>query len=106
VKEQPTVNAKNELMVDFKGKKDGYLIFDVVLNQPFERRLTLRIIDQDDHLLYDESFFKNTATKRVLLSEDDIDKVTFSLLTSKGEVKKTFTVNYEWKETVLVKEVN
>lgn len=105
VKEQPTVNAKNDLMVDFKGKRDGHLIFDITHNRPDERRMILRIIDKDNHQLYDEAFFKNVATKRVLLSEDDIDKVTFSLLSSKGEVRKTFTVNYEWKETILVKEV-
>jgi len=105
VKEQPPAEEKTALMVDFKGTKNEFLVFDVNLNQSDERKTVLRITDQDRYQLYYESFFKNNIHKRILIPADDIEKVTFSLYSSKGEVKKAFTVEYELKETVLVKEL-
>ena len=92
-------------MVDFKGTKKEYLVFDVNLNQPNERKTVLRITDQDNNQLYYESFFKNNSQKRILIPLEDIEKITFSLYSSKGEVKKAFTVDYELREIVQVNEL-
>ena len=103
VKEQPP--EKTALMVDFKGTKKEYLVFDVNLNQPNERKTVLRITDQDNYQLYYESFFTYNSQKRILIPVEDIEKLTFSLYSSKGEVKKAFTVDYELKEIVQVNEL-
>jgi len=105
VKEQTALQVKNDLMVDFYGKKDEYLVFDVSFNQPNERKLILRITDQEGHQLYSEALLKNVYSRRILIAEEDIDKLTFSLQSSKDEVKKIFTVKYVLKETLLIKEI-
>ena len=105
VREQPQAEEKTAMMVDFKGTKKEYLVFDVNLNQPNERKTVLRITDQDNNQLYYESFFKYNSQKRILIPVEDIEKITFSLYSSKGELKKAFTVDYELKEIIQVNEI-
>ena len=105
VNEQSPVQEKNALMVGYKGTKNAYLVFDVNLSQPDKRKTILRITDQDNYQLYYESFFKYNSHKRILIPAEDIEKLTFSLYSSKGQVTKAFTVDYELKEIVQVNEL-
>ena len=104
VKDQSSSVASNSLMVDFNGTKNEFLVFDVSLSQPDEQKMILRITDEDNHQLYADAIFKKTFSKKFLIPSVDVKKVTFSLFSSKGELKKTFTVDYELKETYSVKE--
>ena len=81
-----------------------FLVFDVSLAQPDEQKLILRITDEDNYQLYAESIFKKAYSKKFFIPSVEVKKVTFSLYSPKGELKKTFTVDYELKETLTVKE--
>ena len=104
VKEESASEEKPVLLVNYVGKEKEFLVFEVNLSQPEDRRMTLRIADQANHELYNESFIKKIYSKRVLIPADAAEKISFKLSTSKSEIKKSFEVNYELKESFLVKE--
>lgn len=99
------VDAKPAMEVKFLGATGEFLYFELSLNQLNDTRSQLRVRNEDGVELYAESVFSKSATRKLKIAKEDVEKLEFAYSNLKGEVKKTFEVKIRFQEAIEVKDI-
>ncbi len=97
--------TEGSLSVNYLGREDGYLAFAVILNNTPEKRSTLTISDHDGHEMFKEFINSPVFAKKMLFRPEDVEAVSFSMVTPGSRIKKVFSVEHQFTETFQVKEL-
>lgn len=97
--------TKPSLTVNFIGGVGDKLFFEVVMEQPEDSRSYLRIRDEDGMQLYNELVTKSTLVKKIQVPKNEMKKVEFVFETGKEELKKSFEIKVQYKETLEIRDV-
>lgn len=100
-----SVDSKPSLDVKFLGATGEFLYFELSLAQLNDTRSQLRVRNEDGVELYAESLFSKSATRKLKIAKEDVEKLEFAYSNPKGEVKKTFEVKIRFQEAIEVKDV-
>lgn len=100
-----TITSKPELEVKFLGATGEFLYFELSLNQLNDTRSQLRVRNEDGVELYAESVFSKSATRKLKIAKEDVEKLEFAYSNLKGEVKRTFEVKIRFQEAIEVKDI-
>lgn len=74
-----TVAAKASAEFKYAGTSKDQVSFNVKFNNPTGEKFTLLVLDAKGDLFFKESFAKKDFAKRLVLSKEDAEKLTFRI---------------------------
>lgn len=96
---------KPSMKVNFLGGVGDKLYFEVLMQQPAHNRTFLRIRDEDGVQLYNEVITASSEVRKVVIPKNELDQVEFVFGSGKEALKKAYSINVHYNETVEIKDV-
>jgi hypothetical protein len=95
----------SSVTVSYIGTQDKFIYFQIELNQPSDDRSVFTISDKNGEQLFMESVNKKTHTRKIKVLQNEINNLEFAFATRGGIVKKSYSIDVEQTEKIVVKEV-
>lgn len=95
----------NRSKVQYAGKTEGFLLFDVTIAGKSKERTILSIRNENGDELYNETIYGSQAGRRIKIESAEMKQVQFSINSRTASFSKTFSVNTSYVEKTEVVEV-
>jgi hypothetical protein len=99
-------SSNGNVDIRYAGTNDDFFNFEVSVRNADDKKLTLRILDQNGIELYREVIGKRDYSKFVKVIRNDYSRLNFVIDAQNGQYKKTFRIQSEVLEQVSVVEIN
>ena len=101
--QNPTENyvkteAANKVL--FMGVEKDFLVFDLLFNEVPAKGCTLKILDHDGNIMFEESISGNSFTRRYKVPKEETSKVSFKAMGKGFVFNQSFMIKKE--ETLVV----
>jgi hypothetical protein len=86
--------------VQFMGVENDFLVFDLLFSEVPAKGCTLKILDHDGNIMFEESISGNSFTRRYKVPKEETSRISFKALGKGFVFSQTFTIKKE--ETLVV----
>ena len=86
--------------VEFMGIENGFLVFDLLFSEVPAKGCTLKIMDNDGNIMFEESISERSFTRRYKVAKEETSKFSFKALGKGFTFNQSFTIKKE--ETLVV----
>ena len=86
--------------VQFMGVENNFLLFDLLFMEVPAKGCTLKIMDNDGNIMFEESISGNSFTRRYKVAKEETSRISFKALGKGFVFNQSFTVKKE--ETLVV----
>jgi len=86
--------------VQFKGIENGFLVFDLLFSEVPAKGCTLKIMDNDGNIMFEETISGNAYTRRYKVPKEETSRISFKAVGKGFVFNQSFTVKKE--ETLVV----
>jgi len=86
--------------VQFMGIENDFLVFDLLFTEVPAKGCTLKILDNDGNIMFEETISGNAYTRRYKVPKEETSKISFKAVGKGFVFNQSFTVKKE--ETLVV----
>jgi len=86
--------------VQFMGVENDFLVFDLLFTEVPAKGCTLKILDHDGNIMFEESISGNSFTRRYKVPKEETSRISFKAVGKGFVFNQSFTVKKE--ETLVV----
>ena len=86
--------------VQFMGAENEFLVFDLLFTEVPAKGCTLKILDHDGNIMFEESISGNSFTRRYKVPKEETSKISFKTVGKGFVFNQSFTIKRE--ETLVV----
>jgi len=86
--------------VQFMGVENEFLVFDLLFTEVPAKGCTLKILDHDGNIMFEESISGNSFTRRYKVPKEETSKISFKTVGKGFVFNQSFTIKRE--ETLVV----
>jgi len=86
--------------VQFMGVENDFLVFDLLFTEVPAKGCTLKIMDHDGNIMFEESISGNSFTRRYKIPKDESSRISFKAVGKGFVFNQSFTIKKE--ETLVV----
>ena len=86
--------------VQFMGVENNFLVFDLLFMEVPAKGCTLKIMDNDGNIMFEETISGNAYTRRYKVPKEETSRISFKAVGKGFVFNKSFTVRKE--ETLVV----
>ena len=86
--------------VEFMGIENGFLVFDLLFSEVPAKGCTLKIMDNDGNIMFEESISERSFTRRYKVAKEETSRISFKALGKGFTFNQSFTIKKE--ETLVV----
>ena len=86
--------------VQFMGVENDFLVFDLLFSEVPAKGCTLKIMDHDGNIMFEESISGNSFTRRYKVPKEETSRISFKALGKGFVFNQSFTIKRE--ETLVV----
>ena len=99
---QPVNYLKTEAAnkVQFMGVENGFLVFDLLFTEVPAKGCTLKIMDNDGNIMFEESISERSFTRRYKVAKEETSRISFKALGKGFVFNQSYTIKKE--ETLVV----
>ena len=99
---QPENYVKTETAnkVQFMGVENGFLVFNLLFTEVPAKGCTLKIMDHDGNIMFEESISGNSFSRRYKVAKEETSRISFKALGKGFAFNQSFTIKKE--ETLVV----
>jgi hypothetical protein len=99
---QPENYVKTEAAnkVQFMGIENGFLVFDLLFSEVPAKGCTLKIMDNDGNIMFEESISERSFTRRYKVAKEETSRISFKALGKGFVFNQSYTIKKE--ETLVV----
>jgi len=96
---QPVNYLKTEAAnkVQFMGVENGFLVFDLLFTEVPAKGCTLKIMDNDGNIMFEESISERSFTRRYKVAKEETSRISFKALGKGFVFNQSFTIKKEEK---------
>ena len=94
------VKAEGANKVQFMGIENGFLVFDLLFSEVPAKGCTLKIMDNDGNIMFEETISANAYTRRYKVPKEETPRISFKAVGKGFVFNQSFTVKKE--ETLVV----
>ena len=94
------VKAEGANKVQFMGIENGFLVFDLLFSEVPAKGCTLKIMDNDGNIMFEETISANAYTRRYKVPKEETSRISFKAVGKGFVFNQSFTVKKE--ETLVV----
>jgi len=81
--------------VQFMGVEDNFLLFDLLFSEVPSKGCTLKILDHDGNIMFEEFISGNSFTRRYKVAKEETSKISFKALGKGFVFNQSFIVKKE-----------
>ena len=86
--------------VEFMGIENGFLVFDLLFSEVPVKGCTLKIMDNDGNIMFEESISERSFTRRYKVAKEETSRISFKAMGRGFVFNQSFTIKKE--ETLVV----
>ena len=86
--------------VQFMGIENGFLVFDLLFSEVPAKGCTLKILDHDGNIMFEESISGNSYTRRYKVPKEETPRISFKAVGKGFVFNQSFIIKKE--ETLVV----
>ena len=86
--------------VQFMGIENGFLVFDLLFSEVPAKGCTLKIMDNDGNIMFEESISERSFTRRYKVAKEETSRISFKALGKGFVFNQSYTIKKE--ETLVV----
>jgi len=86
--------------VEFMGIENGFLVFDLLFSEVPAKGCTLKIMDNDGNIMFEESISERSFTRRYKVAKEETSRINFKAMGRGFVFNQSFTIKKE--ETLVV----
>ena len=86
--------------VQFMGVENNFLVFDLFFMEVPAKGCTLKIMDNDGNVMFEESIAGNSYTRRYKVAKEETSRISFKALGKGFVYNQTFVIKKEEKLVV------
>jgi len=86
--------------VQFMGIENGFLVFDLLFSEVPVKGCTLKIMDNDGNIMFEESISERSFTRRYKVAKEETSRISFKALGKGFVFNQSYTIKKE--ETLVV----
>ena len=86
--------------VQFMGVENGYLLFDLLFSEVPAKGCTLKIIDNEGNVMFEESISGNSYARRYKVAKEETSRISFKALGKGFMFNQSFIIKKEEKLVV------
>ena len=86
--------------VQFMGVENNFLVFDLLFSEVPAKGCTLKILDHDGNIMFEESISGNSFTRRYKVAKEETSRISFKALGKGFVFNQSFIIKKE--ETLVV----
>jgi len=86
--------------VQFMGMENNFLVFDLFFMEVPAKGCTLKIMDNDGNVMFEESISGNSYTRRYKVAKEETSRISFKALGKGFVYNQTFVIKKEEKLVV------
>jgi len=86
--------------VQFMGAENEFLVFDLLFTEVPAKGCTLKILDHDGNIMFEESISGNSFTRRYKVPKEETSRISFKAVGKGFMFNQSFTIKRE--ETLVV----
>ena len=86
--------------VEFMGIENGFLVFDLLFSEVPAKGCTLKIMDNDGNIMFEESISERSFTRRYKVAKEETSRISFKAMGRGFVFNQSFTIKKE--ETLVV----
>ena len=86
--------------VEFMGIENGFLVFDLLFSEVPAKGCTLKIMDNDGNIMFEESISERSFTRRYKVAKEETSRISFKALGKGFVFNQSYTIKKE--ETLVV----
>jgi len=86
--------------VQFMGVENDFLVFDLLFSEVPAKGCTLKIMDHDGNIMFEESISGNSFTRRYKVPKEETSRISFKAVGKGFVFNQSFTIKKE--ETLVV----
>jgi hypothetical protein len=94
------VKTEGANKVQFMGVENDFLVFDLLFSEVPAKGCTLKILDHDGNIMFEESISGNSFTRRYKVPKEETSKISFKALGKGFVFNQSFIIKKE--ETLVV----
>ena len=87
--------------VQFMGIENGFLVFDLLFSEVPAKGCTLKIMDHEGNIMFEESISGNSYTRRYKVPKEETSRISFKALGKGFVFHQSFIVKKEEKLVVI-----
>ena len=86
--------------VQFMGVENDFLVFDLLFTEVPAKGCTLKIMDNDGNIMFEESISERSFTRRYKVAKEETSRISFKAMGKGFTFNQSFTIKKE--ETLVV----
>ena len=86
--------------VEFMGIENGFLVFDLLFSEVPAKGCTLKILDHDGNIMFEESISERSFTRRYKVAKEETSRISFKAVGKGFVFNQSFIIKKE--ETLVV----
>src|SRR6188472_2544965 len=86
--------------VEFMGIENGFLVFDLLFSEVPSKGCTLKIMDNDGNIMFEESISERSFTRRYKVAKEETSRISFKALGKGFVFNQAFVIKKEEKLVV------
>jgi hypothetical protein len=86
--------------VEFMGIENGFLVFDLLFSEVPAKGCTLKIMDSDGNIMFEETISERSFTRRYKVAKEETSRISFKALGKGFVFNQSFIIKKE--ETLVV----
>ena len=86
--------------VQFMGVENGFLVFDLLFMEVPAKGCTLKILDHDGNIMFEESISERSFTRRYKVAKEETSRISFKALGKEFVFNQSFVIKKEEKLVV------
>jgi len=86
--------------VQFMGVENDFLVFDLLFSEVPAKGCTLKILDNDGNIMFEESISERSFTRRYKVAKEETSRISFKALGKGFVFNQSYTIKKE--ETLVV----
>ena len=94
------MKAEGANKVQFMGMENNFLIFDLLFMEVPAKGCTLKIMDNDGNIMFEETISGNSYTRRYKVAKEETSRISFKALGKGFVFNQSYTIKKE--ETLVV----
>ena len=94
------VKTEGANKVQFMGLENNFLVFDLLFSEVPAKGCTLKIMDHDGNIMFEESISERSFTRRYKVAKEETSRISFKALGKGFVFNQSFTIKKE--ETLVV----
>ena len=95
------VKTEGANKVQFMGIENGFLVFDLLFSEIPAKGCTLKIMDHDGNIMFEETISGNSFTRRYKVPKEETSKISFKAQGKGFVFNQSFIIKKEEKLVVI-----